>query len=267
MKSVVAAAITGNKQDLDALRKNLERNGKIPDGQYGDKLWEVAESRKNVLLQQMENVPDSPVSDAGHWTFKDKIELPVVQPDGTRWTLLGTLDWCNSEHNSITSITTSEMKGKAGNKQFRNSKYTGPYVAALALIAQKDSNEAETVDISIYSTRGNEPSKAKVRMTPEEARTTLSALYDKAFQQKYSKAVPIDMVDETITSFFEYSQKLNNAWAYFDKRHLLDKRKDTGFDPQNDFNGELGAWSAEAKKQKDLFRIEIGAPQNTEGEE
>ena len=267
MKSMVAAAITGNKHDLDALRKNLERNGKIPDGQYGDKLWKVAESRKDVLLRQMESFPGSPVSDTGHWTFKDKIELPVVQPDGTRWTLLGTLDWCNSEHNSITSITTSEMKGKAGNKHFRNSKYTGPYVAALALIAQKDSHEAETVDISIYSTKGKEPSKAKVCMTPEEARTTLSALYDKAFQQKYSKAVPIDMVDETITTFFEYSQKLNNAWTYFEKRHLLEKRKDTGFDPQNDFNGELGAWSTEAKKQKDLFRIEIGAPQNTEGEE
>ena len=266
MKSMVAAAISGNAHDLEALRKSLTLNGKIPDGQYGEKLWKVAESRKDALLLQMQGIPDSPAENAGCWTFKDKIELPVIQPDGTRWTLLGTLDWCNSEHNSITSITTSEMKGKAGNKYFRNSKYTGPYVAALALIAQKDSREAETVDISIYSTKGSEPSKAKVRMTPEEARAMLSAIYDKAFQQKYSKAVPIDMVDETITTFHEYSQMLNNAWTYFDKRHLLDKRKDTGFDPQSDFNGELGAWQEEAKKQKSLFRIEIGAQQNTEGE-
>ena len=266
MKSMVAAAISGNAHDLEALRKSLTLNGKIPDGQYGEKLWKVAESRKDALLLQMQGIPDSPAENAGCWTFKDKIELPVIQPDGTRWTLLGTLDWCNSEHNSITSITTSEMKGKAGNKYFRNSKYTGPYVAALALIAQKDSREAETVDISIYSTKGSEPSKAKVRMTPEEARTMLSTIYDKAFQQKYSKAVPIDMVDETITTFHEYAQMLSNAWTYFDKRHLLDKRKDTGFDPQNDFNGELGAWQEEAKKQKSLFRIEIGAQQNTEGE-
>ena len=116
------------------------------------------------------------------------------------------------------------------------------------------------------STKGSEPSKAKVRMTPKEARTMLSTIYDKAFQQKYSKAVPIDMVDETITTFHEYAQMLSNAWTYFDKRHLLDKRKDTGFDPQKDFNGELGAWQKEAKKQKSLFRIEIGAPQSTEGE-
>ncbi|MBO7550576.1 MAG: exodeoxyribonuclease V subunit gamma [Fibrobacter sp.] len=264
MKNMVAAAITGNKQDLDALRKNLELGGKIPDGQYGEKLWKVAERRKDALLEQMAEFPDSPASQTENWTYKDKIELPIVQPDGTRWTLLGALDWCNGERNKITSITTSKMRGRAGQKYFKNSKYTGPYVAALALIAQKDSHEAESVDISIYSVKESEPSRAKVRMTPEQARKILSALYDKAFQKKYSKAVPIDMVDETVENFADYTQKLSNAWAYFEKRHLLDKRKDTGFDPQNDFNGESGAWFTEAKKQKDLFRIEIGAPQNTE---
>ena len=266
MKTMIATAIDESVNDLEKLRKTYTLEGKIPDGAYGDKLWEVAEIRKEFLLEQMQKFEDSPICQKGQWTFKDKIEVPITNRDGKRWTLTGSLDWCNKEQSHITSITTSSMSGKAGNKTFPNSKYTSQYMAALALIAQKNSCDTESVDISIYSTNGKEPSRANVRMTPEEARETLSALYDKAFQQKYSKAVPIDMVDMEINNFADYSKGLADAWKYFDKRHLLDKRKDTGFDPQKDFGGEGSVWQDEAKKQKKLFRISIGSTDNQEVE-
>ena len=266
MKTMIATAIDESVDDLEKLRKTYALKGKIPDGAYGDKLWNVAKKRKESLLAQMDEFPDSPIRQKGQWTFKDKIEVPITNPDGRRWTLTGSLDWCNREQSHITSITTSSMSKNAGQKTFPNSKYTSPYMAALALIAQKGSSATESVDISIYSTKESEPSRAKVSMTPEEAKATLSALYDKAFQQKYSKAVPIDMVDKEVNNFTDYCKGLADAWKYFDKRHLLDKRKDTGFDPQKDFGGEGSAWQSEAKKQKNLFRISIGSTDNQEAE-
>ena len=74
------------------------------------------------------------------------------------------------------------------------------------------------------------------------------------------------MVDMEINNFADYSKGLADAWKYFDKRHLLDKRKDTGFDPQKDFGGEGSVWQDEAKKQKKLFRISIGSTDNQEVE-
>lgn len=257
LKTVVASLIEGDKAALEKTKNSLRLKRKLPDGKYGEKLWETANSQGNIIINQMKENSASPYNSKNDWTFNEKLELPMVQPDNTRWTLNGTINWCSKQHDKIVSITTSKIAGRKGERRFANNKYTLSYIAALALIAQKSDNKNESIDIDIYSVHSVEPARAKVQMTPSEAKDILSKLYDKTFREKYAKAVPIDMLDKEIKNFDEYSSGLTNAWAYFDKRHLFSKRKDVGFDPLNDFAENNGKWESEAQKQKNLFRIEI----------
>lgn len=256
LKSVVAASIEGDKESLEKTKNELRLKGKLPDGKYGEKLWKVAQILGGFIIEQMKGDAASPYNNKADWTFNEKIELPMVQPDNSRWTLLGTLSWCNKEHDKIVGITTSKMAGKKGAKFFTNSKYTSPYIAALALIAQKPANKKAMVEITIYSVQGEEPSRALVEMEPSEAKGILSTLYSKSFQQKYAKAVPVDLLGKKFDNFDDYASGLSDAWKYFEKRHLFNKRKDVGFDPINDF-GENNNWEGEAQKQKELFKIQI----------
>ena len=90
----------------------------------------------------------------------------------------------------------------------------------------------------------------------------MKKLYQKAFCKKYSKAVPADIVDETIETFSDYTKKFtgdHNLWKYFKKAKNFDTRKDLGFSPNN-FEEE---WEKATKQQRNLMCFSIDGEENT----
>lgn len=267
LKSVLAASIMDCDKEIADLKKDFDLKGKLPDKQFGEKLWEIAKSRSQKILLQMQDVHDSPASNPSKWDYNEKFELPMEYETGMHWTLQGSLSWCNHDHDKICAITTSKPQGRAPNKYLKNSKYTAQYLMALVLIAQKNTPVAEPVKISIYSTEGKEPCNATVCMNSAQARSTLNAIYRKAFDEKYSKAIPIDLIDTQFESFGDYIKQLSAAWSYFEKKNLFNKQKDLGFSP-TEFGGEHGEWATETENQKKLFNIVIKEQDTTsEGNE
>lgn len=259
VNSMLEAEVFKNSENHDELIKDLKLTGELPDGMYGEKLIRSCKSKCGLVVSQMnEGEEDSPIKSPAQWANHEKIELPIKQiANGKeiRWTLYGTLPWCNANRNHLISVTSSKpgSKSKPG---FKTSKYLSTYIAALALIAQKNSTQKETVSISIYSSDINaeKPSTASVCMNSEEALQKLQSIYDAAYIEKYAKAVPADMLNEEYKNFVDYTDALTDAWKFFGKRNMFDKRKDVGFEVTPKFADD---WKQAAEKQKSLIEMEI----------
>lgn len=91
-------------------------------------------------------------------------------------------------------------------------------------------------------------------MNSEEALQKLQSIYDAAYIEKYAKAVPADMLNEEYKNFVDYTDALTDAWKFFGKRNMFDKRKDVGFEVTPKFADD---WKQATEKQKSLIEMEI----------
>ena len=266
MKQMVKFKITGDHEALEKLKWQMLSIGDIPDGVYGEKMWQDAEKYAENIIKLMEIDENSPKSNSTDWTFDERIELPMEQLDGTKWTLQGSLGWCNKKRNCLLYLTTSDPHAAKTSPYFDKGKYLSSYVAALAIIASETSkyDDERHIEIQIYSgaPSAKKPAKANVVLSPNKAKEILKKLYQKAFCKKYSKAVPADIVDETIETFSDYTKKFtgdHNLWKYFKKAKNFDTRKDLGFSPNN-FEEE---WEKATKQQRNLMCFSIDGEENT----
>lgn len=259
LKAMVDAAVKNETQNVENLKKTFRMKGILPDGAFGEKLWTVAKRETEAVLSIMGNHEDSPLNKPKDWTFGKIAELPMEQPDGTKWVLRGKLSWCNQDHTQIADITSSALGGKTSERQYKLSKYLNHYIAALMLIALKKSEEMVSVSIFLYGSRGgsDKPSEAVVSMTSAEACQKLQEIFHRAFVEKFPKALPADILNENISDFDSYEKKLHEAWKYFDKRHLFDLRKDLGYGPNDDFEDSQSPWKKDVAIHKDLIAVNI----------
>ncbi|MCQ2120482.1 MAG: exodeoxyribonuclease V subunit gamma [Fibrobacter sp.] len=260
VNAMVAAAVTGKNEDPDKLIHDLKLNGELPDNNYGEKLLKSCQRKCDCVIGQMESVEeDSPTKNRDSWSHKEKLELAIpqnIQGQDIRWILSGTLPWCNADRNHLVSITSSKPKSPTKTPNFKQSKYLNTYVAAIALIAQKKSDSAETIKISIYSSdmEAVKPAEANVTMTSCEAMEILQKIYQAAFVEQYSKAVPADMLSNEYNIFGDYAKDLADAWKFFGKRNTFDKRKDIGFTTLETFTSE---WNEARKHQQSLINMNV----------
>lgn len=256
--AMVAAAITGKKEEQDKLVHDLKLTGELPDDKYGNKLLEGCSQKCNHILSQMQNIEDSPAMVPDQWSYREKLELVIMQNingEDSRWILSGTLPWVNAEKNLIVTTTSSTPKSPTKVPNFKESKYLAPYIAALALIAQKKGDKEETIKISIYSSDPTavKPAEASVTKKPSEALQKLKDIYSAAFVEQFSKAVPADMMANTYENFSDYTKDLADAWKYFAKRNVFDKRKDVGFNVSESFKNE---WECARQHEMALINID-----------
>lgn len=267
LKMMLAAELSNKEDELKKFMKDSEFKGKMPDQIFSNKIWNDLSVKKNLILNQMGTAKIQELKDS--WTYKDRLQdLQLLRGDGTKWNLSGTMDWCNNkdlgEVTEIISVTTSEQSAP----KIKFSKYTSPYVKALALLALKcekhpeKANAEQTIGISIYSCdpmKGG-PATTSVTMTPSNAKAMLETIYSEAFgceasqKMPYSKAAPADLLNEIDESddIYSYRSKLlDGPWAYFGKKALFDPAKDVGFDGDN-FQEQ---WAAATAKMKSLMKI------------
>lgn len=267
LKLMLAADLSGKEDELEKFKREAHLKGKMPDQIFSDKIWKDLTNKKNIILVQM---GDEKIQDLReNWTYKDRIQdLQLLRGDGTKWNLSGTMDWCNNakleDVSEIISVTSSEQSAD----KIKFSKYTNPYIKALALLALKcekhpeKKDEEQTISISIYSCDLNMggPATTSVSMTPANAKAMLERIYCEAFGSQaqnvmpYSKAVPADLLDEIKDSddIYDYRSKLlDGPWAYFGKKALFDPAKDVGFDADN-FQEQ---WIDACNKMKSLMQI------------
>lgn len=258
--SMLEAEIFKNSNNHDELINTMKLTGELPEGVYGKKLLNSCEGKRDRIIAQMQNFDvDAPSKNPSLWTNREKFELQMKQTIAGkefRWTLYGTLPWCNINRNCLVTVTSAKPKSPTKAPTFKTSKYLTAYIAALALIVQKKSLEKETVDIYIYSSDSSAvlPSKARVCMDSARATEILQNIYNAAYIEKYAKAVPADMLDEKYETFSEYAYALNDAWKFFGKRNMFDKRKDVGFMVSTNFAED---WQKATTKQKQLIDITI----------
>ena len=256
---MVAAELSHKSEELEKFKKESALKGNMPDGIFGEKLLAEMESQKNLILAKMGENLVSQIKES--WSYQAKIQdIQIDRGADSKWTLSGTLDWCNSENldNISEMITVSSSYSKT-----TLDKFLSPYVKALAVIAQRastlDANSEQTVKISIYNTEATaEPSTATVSMTPQKATETLQEIYTAAFgnetERPYSKAVPASLLDtQGITNIRAFKDKLLDCWKYFDKKSLFDPITDVGFEANN-FTYQ---WSEAIKKMRSLMQITV----------
>lgn len=260
VNAMVSAAVTGKKEDQEKLIHDLKLNGELPDNKYGNKLIKACEGKCGNVVAQMNAVEnDSPAKNLKSWSNKEKLELVIlqnIQGQDIRWVLSGTLPWCNADLNHLVSITSTKPKSPTKTPHFKQSKYLNTYVAALALIAQKKSDKQETIKISIYSSdlEAVKPAEASVTMSSSEALEMLQKIYETAFVEQYSKAVPADMLSNEYNNFGDYSRDLADVWKFFGKRNMFDKRNDVGFNPLETFPIE---WNEAREHQQSLINLNV----------
>jgi exodeoxyribonuclease V gamma subunit len=259
LKMMVAAELSHKSEELEKFKKESAFKGNMPDGIFGEKLLAEMESQKNLILAKMGENLVSQIKES--WSYQAKIQdIQIDRGADSKWTLSGTLDWCNSENldNISEMITVSSSYSKTTLDRFLS-----PYVKALAVIAQRastlDANAEQTVKISIYNTEATaEPSTATVSMTPQKATETLQEIYTAAFgnetERPYSKAVPASLLDtQGITNIRAFKDKLLDCWKYFDKKSLFDPITDVGFEANNFTN----QWADAIKKMRSLMQITV----------
>ena len=260
VNSMVAAAVSRNEEDHKKLVRDLKLSGELPDNKYGEKLLNLCKRKCDNVIVQMETQGDNaPTGAPEKWSNKEKLELTIQQEVNhlkVRWILSGTLPWCNADKNHLVSVTSSEPNSAATTPYFKNSKYLSTYVAALALIAQKNTEATETVKISIYSSdlKARKPAEASVSMTSKDACEMLNAIYNAAYAERYSKAVPADLLEKSYENFGDYANDLSDTWKFFGKKNIFDKRKDVGFEVTANFPND---WNSAKEKQRGLIKIDI----------
>lgn len=260
VNSMVAAAVSGNEEDHQKLVRDLKLSGELPDNKYGEKLLNLCKGKCNNVIEQMKSQGnDAPTGDPENWSNKEKLELTLQQEvnhQKIRWILSGTLPWCNADKNHLIHVTSSEPSSAATTPYFKSSKYLSTYVAALALIAQKNTEATETIKISIYSSdlKARKPAAASVSMTSKQACEMLNAIYNDAYIERYSKAVPADLLEKSYENFGDYTNDLSDTWKYFGKKNIFDKRKDVGFEVTASFPDD---WNSAKEKQRNLIKINI----------
>ena len=198
------------------------------------------------------------------WSYKAKIQdIQLNRKNATgKWTLSGTLDWCdNNDLDKITKMISVSSSDKSPNL----SKFLPSYIKALAIIAQRASNEStaekeQTIKIAIYNGDiSKDATSATVAMTPHKANEILQDIYTAAFgdesQLPYSKAVPASMLDASgIINIRTFKEKLlSESWKYFDKKTLFDPITDVGFDAIN-FTDQ---WKEATQKMRGLMQFTI----------
>lgn len=256
LKTLVLKNFAGDIEGSNKLYLKMQQIKDLPDGVYGDKLWEVIKEKGETIIQQMEADLDSPYLNVDDWIFDAQIEVPITQPDGYQWILSGSTSWCNKEKTRIALLTTSSPKGSGENPDFDIGKFLGGYVTALAFIAEKKTEVPVMVSINIYCSHEGvqKPATRVVHMDSMEAVSILQRIYQKAFVDRFSKAMPVEMLWEEISDFEHYHGGILKNWKFFDKKNLFDIRKDCGFDQKKDFT-EFGVWYIEAKEQKSLIQL------------
>ncbi|MCF0223224.1 MAG: exodeoxyribonuclease V subunit gamma [Fibrobacter sp.] len=276
---LVAESVSSDgKQEYADFSRELELKGLYPDGIFKDKLESSAKGKCERVLNQMKQEKDlefSPSNGTKTWSYRKKLDEVFLKSGDKEFILTGTADFWDGGNNFV-NVTSSTIKSKGkvsdGTKIYfyKESKFLANYVRALAHIANGENSEVQTVNLAIYSSdsSGSPSGRATVTATSVEARDTLSKIYDLAFRKKYSKCVPVDLLDEEFSGFNEFEEKLNDShgpWAYFGKKHLFDKQRDLGYDPlHKDFvsfgqkDGENvvtgGEWYKAVSQQKELLK-------------
>jgi exodeoxyribonuclease V gamma subunit len=262
LKMMVAAELSQKSEELEKFKKEALLKGNMPDGIFGEKLLTEMERNKSFILAKMGDELVKQIKES--WSYKSKIQdIQLDRGQMGKWTLSGTLDWCNSgDLDKITEmITVSSSSGKQTLDKFLPS-----YVKALAIIAQRasgknsDIEQTQEIKISIYNSGTSaEPATARVSMTQTQAIETLQEIYTAAFgdetQLPYSKAVPAEMIDiQGINSIRAFKDKLlTDSWKFFDKKSLFDPITDVGFDAANFTN----QWKEATQKMRSLMQITI----------
>lgn len=260
VNSMLESEIFKNNQNYEEFIRDLKISGELPDGVYGKKLQASCKRKCNNILAQMQKQADeTPLQNPDEWTNREKFEFSIkqtIENKDFRWTICGSLPWCNASRDHLISVTSARPKSPSKNPNFKTSKYLTAYIAALALIAQKNSMIETTVKISIYSSDAcaESPAKASVCMNSDSALEKLRQIYSAAFIEKYAKAVPADMLGNRYESFVDYATDLTDAWKFFGKRNMFDKRRDVGFTVSPTFPRD---WEKEAAAQKSLIDMVI----------
>jgi exodeoxyribonuclease V gamma subunit len=261
VKMMIAAELSHKSEELEKFKTESELKGNMPDGIFGKKLLAEMENTKTLILSQMGENLINEIKDS--WSYQGKIQdLQLERSDKGKWSLSGTLDWC--DHENLDQVTRM-VAVTSSDKKPTTDKFLSSYVKALAVIAQRSSNpnaadKTQTIKIAIYnSDPTKEATSATVSVTPQKATEILQSIYTAAFGDDtslpYSKAVPAAMLDDTkISNIRTFKEKLlDGPWEYFDKKSLFDPVTDVGFDAK-DFTAQ---WKEATEKMRNLIQITI----------
>lgn len=277
---MVAAEISTNaKKEFEDYSREQELKGIYPDGIFKEKLEATATKKSQRVIDQMQREKEfkgSPFNNKENWTYRKKLDDLVLKSGEKEFILTGTADFWDGGQNfaSVTSSAIgSEGDSRKGTKVyfFKEGKFLANYIRALAYIASSQSEELQTINLSIFSSGSSESpcGKATVTASSSEARSVLSEIYRLAFQKNYSTCVPVDLLDDVFESFNDFEDKLegkHGPWAYFGKKHLFDKQRDLGYSPNrkefvtlttNDDGTKSitgGEWFDAVAQQKKLLR-------------
>jgi len=260
LKMMLAAELSHKSDELEKFKKEAKLKGNMPDGIFGQKLLAEMDTRKNRILEQLGDELVHEIKES--WSYKAKIQdLQLDRGNQNKWTLSGTLDWCDSDSldkiTKMISVSSSEYTPGI-------SKFLSPYIKTLAVIAQRAGssfdNKTQTIKIFIYNgDLSKDASSATVSVTPGKACRILQDIYEAAFGNEtelpYSKAVPAELLDSSsISNIRSYKdQLLSGPWEYFDKKSLFDPITDVGFDAPNFMN----QWKDATEKMRSLMQIKI----------
>ena len=60
LKKALAAELSGESEELENFKKDLELKGKTPNGEFGAIQWQTIDAKKKLILTQMGGTPEAP---------------------------------------------------------------------------------------------------------------------------------------------------------------------------------------------------------------
>ena len=245
LKKMLQASLSeeGAQEDV---QNDLKLNGGMPV--FEKEQWDNLQNLHHAVLGSMG--PALTENIKSNWSFNAKIQDLSFESKGVRWTLTGSLDWCNSK--DLKQV--SQFIDITSSKDVKPNRWLTAYIKALALISIKDTQEASTIDVHFYCAKAaatakdpskSKPRKAAVTHTPKEAQEILEKIYDMAFigeeGKVLSEAVPYALLntykeklsDPNINKqdlIYDFRDDLKKGpWENFSKKNLFDPLCDVGF--------------------------------------
>ena len=218
-------------------KKTLRLQGTLPFGVFGERNWEDLNCRAEEFCDSIRE-KFSPAD----WNFLSE-KLDVLLKD---WTLTGSARILAEEKENQGRLALLDVK----EKNFSDASFLSGYVLALGLLAAK---RCAQVSVCLFAP---DMKILEMAVDAEEAAKRLNLLYEKMYVEKYQKIVPLSLYgDKEIKTSRLLSEKLKQAWKYFDGKNLFDlRRMDISGFLENNFEKE---WN-EAKTEMLALMPEIG---------
>lgn len=223
------------QQESNNYDENMLRlQGSLPLGTFGEILLnDIDKSAEEIKDKIHESFK------ANEWEFSSlPLEVNIPRGEGF-WTLSANIKILAKNSNKMVLINIA--------KDTSTKHFLYNYISALAIIADGSILENRSIEIQVLAEK-NKSNAYPIEATPEAARNLLNEIYKKMYVEKYQKIIPIRLLNESIQTPMDFSNKLKEkecSWNHFSGKDLFDERNPdiSGFS----INNFLEDWN-EAKK-------------------